>query len=206
MIGRRRRNIFHWLRSMTAIKKPETCYNACWPNWTLLSEAATRRNSNQLLELSKWKTKPEWHWWLQQLHQETRFQWQAMVGVAKEPVCFQLSKEITKWWIWNVLKPWHESKHGSATQALLLLDKNCGAHKLVDAGTYTAAQDHQQEAERNNRFLKERVRSTFHRLPYRSIPKIMIILSASYPSSSPFSDDKGNFGDFANREYLEWPS
>ena len=75
----------------------------------------------------------------------------AMIGVAKEPVCFQLcvgrkppmpynyqrkawfTKEITKWWIWNVLKPWHEHKHGSATKALLLLD-NCGAHKL-DAGT-----------------------------------------------------------------------
>lgn len=49
---------------------------------------------------------------------------------------------------------------------------SCGqCHTEMD---YTLAQDHQPEAERNNRFLKERVRSTYHRLPYKSIPKIMI--------------------------------
>ena len=39
---------------------------------------------------------------------------------------------------------------------------------------YNPSKQHQPEAERNNRVLKERVRATFHRLPYQSIPKTMI--------------------------------
>jgi hypothetical protein len=39
---------------------------------------------------------------------------------------------------------------------------------------YTNAQEHVPEAERNNRTIKERMRATFHRLPYRAIPAVMI--------------------------------
>jgi hypothetical protein len=39
---------------------------------------------------------------------------------------------------------------------------------------YTNALDHVPEAERNNRTIKERFRSAFHRLPYKKIPKTMI--------------------------------
>ena len=39
---------------------------------------------------------------------------------------------------------------------------------------YTNAQDHVPEAERNNRTIKERVRSAYHRLPFRKLPKTMI--------------------------------
>ena len=38
----------------------------------------------------------------------------------------------------------------------------------------TSAQEHQPEAERNNRTIKERCRTAFHRLPYKRIPKEMI--------------------------------
>ena len=34
--------------------------------------------------------------------------------------------------------------------------------------------DHVAEAERNNRFLKERFRTKFHYLPYKAIPRLMI--------------------------------
>ena len=39
---------------------------------------------------------------------------------------------------------------------------------------YTNASDHVPEAERNNRTIKERIRATFQRLPYKAIPRIMI--------------------------------
>ena len=39
---------------------------------------------------------------------------------------------------------------------------------------YTNTEDHVGEAERNNRFLKERFRTKFHYLPYKAIPRIMI--------------------------------
>ena len=39
---------------------------------------------------------------------------------------------------------------------------------------YSAAQEHVPRAERNNRTIQERVRATFHRLPYQSLPRIMI--------------------------------
>ena len=38
----------------------------------------------------------------------------------------------------------------------------------------TNADDHVPEIERNNRFLKERFRATFHSLPYKAIPVVMI--------------------------------
>jgi len=34
--------------------------------------------------------------------------------------------------------------------------------------------DHVLEAERNNRMITERIRATFHRLPYKAIPLIMV--------------------------------
>ena len=39
---------------------------------------------------------------------------------------------------------------------------------------YTNASDHVPEAERNNCTIKERIRATFQRLPYKAIPRIMI--------------------------------
>ena len=39
---------------------------------------------------------------------------------------------------------------------------------------YANTEDHVGEAERNNRFLKERFRTKLHYLPYKAIPRIMI--------------------------------
>ena len=39
---------------------------------------------------------------------------------------------------------------------------------------YANAQEHVPEAERNNRFLKERIRATNHRLPYVHLPRILV--------------------------------
>ena len=39
---------------------------------------------------------------------------------------------------------------------------------------FTSAKEHVPEAERNNRLIKERVRATFHCLPFVKIPKVMI--------------------------------
>ena len=39
---------------------------------------------------------------------------------------------------------------------------------------YTNAQDHVPQAERNNRTIKERIRTAYHQLPYKAIPKLMI--------------------------------
>ena len=39
---------------------------------------------------------------------------------------------------------------------------------------YTKASDHVPEAELNNCTIKERIRATFQRLPYKAIPRIMI--------------------------------
>ena len=43
---------------------------------------------------------------------------------------------------------------------------------------YASAQEHVPEAERNNRVIKERVRAAFHRLPYNTIPKVMVKMLA----------------------------
>ena len=40
---------------------------------------------------------------------------------------------------------------------------------------YPPAQSHVPQAEQNNRTLKDRVRSTFHRLPYKALPRIIAI-------------------------------
>ena len=39
--------------------------------------------------------------------------------------------------------------------------------------------EHVPEAERNNRVIKERVRATYHRLPYNNLPKILVKNSTS---------------------------
>ena len=68
---------------------------------------------------------------------------------------------------------------------------------------YTAAQDHQTEAERNNRFIKERVRSTNHRLPYRSIPKIMIkYLVEEMPVKANYFPAKGGISKYYSPRQL----
>ena len=41
---------------------------------------------------------------------------------------------------------------------------------------YANPQEHVPEAERNNRVIKERFRAAFHRLPFKKIPKIMVII------------------------------
>jgi hypothetical protein len=43
---------------------------------------------------------------------------------------------------------------------------------------YASPQEHVPEAERNNRVIKERFRSAFHRLPFNKIPKIMFKILA----------------------------
>ena len=39
---------------------------------------------------------------------------------------------------------------------------------------FVAQGEHVPEAERNNRTIGERIRSGYHRLPYRNIPKLML--------------------------------
>ena len=39
---------------------------------------------------------------------------------------------------------------------------------------YASPQEHVPEAERNNRVVKERIRTTYHRMPYDSLPRIMV--------------------------------
>ncbi len=39
---------------------------------------------------------------------------------------------------------------------------------------YTSKDEHVPEAERNNRTIGERVRTTYHRLPYNAVPRIML--------------------------------
>ena len=40
---------------------------------------------------------------------------------------------------------------------------------------YASAQEHVPEAERNNRVIKERTRATFHLIPFKALPKTMVI-------------------------------
>ena len=40
---------------------------------------------------------------------------------------------------------------------------------------YTATGNHVSEAERNNRTLKERIRATYHHLPYKTMPRLMLV-------------------------------
>ena len=39
---------------------------------------------------------------------------------------------------------------------------------------YASSGEHVPEAERNNRTIKDRVRTTYHQLPYKRVPKLMI--------------------------------
>jgi len=39
---------------------------------------------------------------------------------------------------------------------------------------YTTTDEHVPEAERNNRTIQERIRATYHRLPYKALPKVML--------------------------------
>ena len=39
---------------------------------------------------------------------------------------------------------------------------------------YANPGDHVSQAERNNQVIKERIHGSFHRLPYRAIPKVML--------------------------------
>ena len=54
---------------------------------------------------------------------------------------------------------------------------------------YSPANGHVPEAERNIRFLKERIRSTFHRLPYKALPikvmKVLVMEAAKKPNFFP---------------------
>jgi len=45
----------------------------------------------------------------------------------------------------------------------------------LEAMYFSLPDEHEPYSERNNRVIKERVRATFHGLPYQSIPKIMVI-------------------------------
>jgi hypothetical protein len=48
------------------------------------------------------------------------------------------------------------------------------ADELDVTMNYTNAGDHVPEAERNNRVIQERIRTAYHRLPYKAIPKTML--------------------------------
>lgn len=50
--------------------------------------------------------------------------------------------------------------------------------KLRVTMNYTSSGEHEPTAERNNRTLQERIRSIYNRLPYKAIPRIMIIYLA----------------------------
>ena len=40
-------------------------------------------------------------------------------------------RDITRWWINNVLFPYHDEQHSRGVPCVILLD-NCSAHKLID--------------------------------------------------------------------------
>lgn len=48
------------------------------------------------------------------------------------------------------------------------------ADKLNAKMNYTAVDDHVPEAEHNNHVIAERIRATYHKLPYKALPHIMI--------------------------------
>ena len=62
---------------------------------------------------------------------------------------------------------------------------------------YANAQEHVPEAERNNRVIKERIRSVYHRLPFQAIPKIMLkILAMECTNKLNFFPPKGGISKF----------
>ena len=48
------------------------------------------------------------------------------------------------------------------------------ADELGIVMNYATANEHVPEAERNNRTIQERIRATYHLLPYRALPKVLI--------------------------------
>ena len=69
---------------------------------------------------------------------------------------------------------------------------------------YSAPQAHVPEAERNNRTIKERVRATFHRLPYAAIPIVFmkILVSESARKLNFFPNKNGLSPYFSPRQIL----
>jgi hypothetical protein len=62
---------------------------------------------------------------------------------------------------------------------------------------YCNAQEHTPEAERNNRTIKERIRATFHRLPYSRLPRIVIqVLTMESAKMSNYFVPKGGVSKF----------
>jgi hypothetical protein len=62
---------------------------------------------------------------------------------------------------------------------------------------YANPQEHVPEAERNNRVIKERFRSAFHRLPFTTMPKIMVkILAMECGKKLNFFPPKGGISEF----------
>jgi hypothetical protein len=62
---------------------------------------------------------------------------------------------------------------------------------------YANPQEHVPEAERNNRVIKERFRSAFHRLPFNKIPKIMVkILAMECAKKLNFFPPKGGISPY----------
>ena len=53
-----------------------------------------------------------------------------------------------------------------------LMDPLYEKYKIIM--NYANAQEHVPEVEQNNRFLKERIRATYHRLPYVHLPRILV--------------------------------
>lgn len=52
---------------------------------------------------------------------------------------------------------------------------------LEIAVNYTSKGEHVPEAERNNRTIGERICTTYHNLPYKAIPRIMLKYLAACP-------------------------
>jgi hypothetical protein len=74
-------------------------------------------------------------------------------------------------------------------------------HELQDvynvSMNYTNPQEHVPEAERNNRVIKERFRSAFHRLPFKKVPKIMVkILAMESDKKLNFFPPKGGISSY----------
>ena len=68
---------------------------------------------------------------------------------------------------------------------------------------YANAGDHVPEAERNNRTIKEHFRATFHRLPYKAMPRIMIrYLAMECTSKLNLFPVKGGISDYYSPRVL----
>jgi hypothetical protein len=63
---------------------------------------------------------------------------------------------------------------------------------------YAIPQEHAPEAERNNRVIKERFRASFQRLPFNTIPKLMVKILAM--ESAKKLHQKGEYHHFIVQE------